>query len=115
MSMHYQKGYATTACGYYVGATSMTSHHANVTCGTCIRSLAFRGITPCGNEDHRPRAAVAALSWPDGRFKDTTACGPCLRVQVLASIDGSHGELHPVLVTPIVPSPSPLAPERQEP
>ena len=60
-SVHFKTGYATTACGYYVGEPGMTTHHRNVTCGTCIRSLAFRGITPCRNEDHRPRAAVAVL------------------------------------------------------
>jgi hypothetical protein len=42
LKMHYQTGYAVVACGYYVGANSMTTDPGKVTCGTCKRSRRFR-------------------------------------------------------------------------
>ena len=96
-----------TACGRDYrdlrgGVGAITEDRAKVSCATCKRSAAFRGLVMCGNEDHSPpRAAIAAMSWPDGRFKPTTACAPCLRLHVLMSVDGTHGEKHPVLVSPL--------------
>jgi hypothetical protein len=52
----------------------------------------------CDNPDHfRPTPAVARLSWPDNRFKTTTACVGDLQ----ASVRGSIEEGRPVLVEPI--------------
>jgi hypothetical protein len=51
----------------------------------------------CRNEDHgRPTTAVASLSWPDGRYRPTTACVGDLAWHVRYSLD----EDHPVLVEP---------------
>jgi hypothetical protein len=51
----------------------------------------------CRNEDHaRPTAAIANLSWPDCRFRPTTACIGDLQQIVRDSLD----EGHPVLVEP---------------
>ncbi|MEV7011670.1 hypothetical protein [Streptosporangium sp. NPDC051022] len=59
----------------------------------------------CANPDHpRPIKAVARMSWPDGRYKRTTACATDLRWQVRSSIE----EGHPVLVEPIEDSKKPV-------
>jgi hypothetical protein len=55
--------------------------------------------TFCSNEDHiRPVPAVAKLSWPDGRFRPTTACRSDLRRILLTSL---LDEKQTVLVEPI--------------
>ena len=52
----------------------------------------------CRNEDHtRPTPAVARLSWPDGRYRPTTACVGDMEWQIRMSLD----EGHPVLIEPI--------------
>ncbi|TMS00136.1 hypothetical protein [Nonomuraea basaltis] len=55
---------------------------------------------PCGNEDHEERTpAVARLSWPDGRFRPTTACREDLEDTFLEAID----ERLTLLIEPIKP------------
>ena len=59
--------------------------------------------TYCTNSDHGQRAAVAHVSWPDGRFKPVNACASCVRY--LLSIYVLPGkkriESHPALVEPL--------------
>lgn len=59
-------------------------------------------ITPtvlCANEDHDEETpAVARLSWPDGRYKPTTACLDDL----LWHVEDSYSEGHPARVEPII-------------
>ncbi|WP_405149503.1 hypothetical protein OG589_14755 [Sphaerisporangium sp. NBC_01403] len=65
----------------------------------------------CGNEDHaRPVPAVARMSWPDGRFRPTTACAIDLRVHTRSSIEDGH----PVLVEPVEGSKEPVIAAFQE-
>ncbi|MER5622485.1 hypothetical protein ABT061_15720 [Streptosporangium sp. NPDC002544] len=59
-------------------------------------------FTPCGNPDHpRPTRAIVRMSWPDSRFRPTTACIGDMEVHVRASIDEGHA----VLVQPVTPRP----------
>ena len=44
-AMHFKVSYGTTACSWYVGWMHMTTDHAQVTCGTCKRTKAFRGAS----------------------------------------------------------------------
>jgi hypothetical protein len=54
----------------------------------------------CRNEDHlRPTPAIARLSWPDGRYKPTTACVGDMSWMVRMSLDDGD----PVLVEPATP------------
>jgi len=60
----------------------------------------------CGNtETHHPDAppAVAYLSWPDGRFKPTTACRVCLTEIVHNLVEAFPGddEDRPLLIEPV--------------
>lgn len=55
----------------------------------------------CNYRQHEEREAIARLVWPDGRFIPAVACAACLAGAVHSSIDGSHGERHPVLVSPL--------------
>ncbi|MET9339237.1 hypothetical protein [Nonomuraea sp. NPDC003804] len=59
--------------------------------------MADKAQTFCGNDDHgRPVNAIARLSWPDLRYKPTTACIGDMQWSVRNSLD----EGHPVLVEP---------------
>lgn len=59
----------------------------------------------CANEDHaRPVKAFARMSWPDGRYRSTTACATDLRWHTRSSIE----EGHPVLVEPLDGSKRPV-------
>lgn len=52
----------------------------------------------CAYEDHaRPTTAVARLSWPDGRYKPTTACVSHTQWTIRDSLDVGHV----VLVEPV--------------
>lgn len=62
----------------------------------------------CGNEGHLDEmdelpAAVVKLTWPDGRFKPTTACDECVITTVLVYVldDTSEGKRRPLLIEPI--------------
>ncbi|WP_031166005.1 hypothetical protein [Streptosporangium roseum] len=58
--------------------------------------------TYCSNPDHaRPTPAIVHMSWPDGRYRPTTACIGDMQDHVRASVD----EGHPVLLQPVTPSP----------
>lgn len=55
---------------------------------------------PCGNPDHDGHApAVARLSWPDGRYRPTTAC----RSDLEASFEEAAEEGLTLLIEPIKP------------
>ncbi|MBG0830536.1 hypothetical protein HS041_22500 [Planomonospora sp. ID67723] len=48
----------------------------------------------CANPDHsRPAAAIARLSWPDARFKPTTACVGDMQWQVRTALDNGRAVL----------------------
>lgn len=52
----------------------------------------------CGNEDHpRPTKAITQLSYPDGRYRSTTACVGCMTWAVRAALD----EGRPIVVGPV--------------
>jgi hypothetical protein len=53
---------------------------------------------PCGNPGHvRPAPAVARISWPDNRFKTTTACVGDLQANVRNSVEEGRA----ILVEPV--------------
>jgi hypothetical protein len=52
-------------------------------------------IVMCGNPDHvdhgrGPVRAVARVSWPDGRYRSTTACKADLRREMNEAIRDGH-------------------------
>jgi hypothetical protein len=56
----------------------------------------------CANEDHdEPVTAVAALRWPGGHWKPTTACGACLDDIMTRTAFGDDYDRQPVLVDPV--------------
>ena len=56
----------------------------------------------CDNEDHGPRPAYAAVTWPDGRFRGSRACRSCLRQLVALYVTGTFpDERHPALILPL--------------
>ena len=64
LSMHYQIGYAVVACGYYVGANSMTTDPIKVTCGTCIRSRKYLVVSN-GTCEHCGKVLLACARAPE--------------------------------------------------
>lgn len=58
--------------------------------------------TYCSNPDHtRQTPAIVHMSWPDGRYRPTTACIGDMQDHVRGSVD----EGHPVLLRPVTPNP----------
>jgi hypothetical protein len=62
----------------------------------------------CGNEGHLDEMdelppAVVKLTWPDGRFKPTTACNDCLDTLIIDYVlyDENDGQRHPLLIEPV--------------
>jgi len=62
----------------------------------------------CANEGHLDEMdelppAVAKLTWPDGRFKPTTACDECVTTMVIVYVldDTNDGLRHPLLIQPV--------------
>lgn len=63
---------------------------------------------PCGNPDHDERTpAVARLSWPDGRYRPTTACREDLEDTLWEAID----ERLALIIEPIKPEGQPKHPK----
>jgi hypothetical protein len=77
-----------------------------MTAEKATRTAAATQVVLCGNEDHAgPVEGYARVTWPDGRFKPTTACHRCLRNLVNAYVfGGMPGEQHSVHIDLIGPS-----------
>jgi hypothetical protein len=60
----------------------------------------------CGNESHLDEmdempAAVSRITWPNGRFKPTTACHECLETIVYDYVLSDEYGQNPVLIVPV--------------
>jgi hypothetical protein len=68
-----------------------------------------RAAVSCPNPDHEYDGpyippSVVAVTWPDGRFRPTTACRVCLKQilgDYLADGDPDSYEQHAIVITPI--------------
>ena len=73
---------------------------------TAIETGPKQQVTYCGNPDHEDGdgarvPAVARVSWPDGRFRPTTACKECLIGTTEDLLSGEPDYWRPMLIEPI--------------